>query len=114
MVFPKAGTVDKKTLNTQILEPGVIFTDKYLCIYCNTYREVINAQKYFNSKFYRAGLASKMTSWNMYRQWHSNLPAQDFSDKSDIDWYSDIDAQLYKKYKLTDAEIDLIERYIKG
>ena len=117
MVFPKAGTVRDKCLRTRILKPGEIFTDKYLCIFADTEREALNVEKYFNSKFYRAGLDSKMTSWNMYRQWHSNIPVQDFTENSDIDWSKtaeDIDSQLYKKYGLTDSEIELINTYIRS
>ncbi len=113
MVFPKAGLVREKPLPTLILEPGVIFTDKYLCIFANSKDEALNAQKYFNSRFYRAGLDSKMTSWNLYRSWHSNIPVQDFTDHSDIDWNSDIDGQLFKKYKFTEQDIELITNYIK-
>ena len=42
---------------------------------------------------------------------------QDFGDDSDIDWtqsISDIDKQLYKKYNLTQSEIDYIEKTIKS
>lgn len=41
---------------------------------------------------------------------------QDFSDKSDIDWNEDvkvIEKQLYEKYRLSQKEIDYIERTIK-
>ena len=44
------------------------------------------------------------------------VPLQDFTVKSDIDWsksISDIDKQLYKKYKLSKDEIDFIEKMIK-
>ena len=116
MVFPKAGLVKNKALSTQILKPGEIFTDKYLCIFANNENEALNEQKYFISRFYRAGLDSKMTSWILYRNWHANIPIQDFTDSSDIDWsksISEIDQQLYRKYGLTDEEIGLIEDYIK-
>lgn len=74
MVFPKAGHVDKKQLPTRILEPGEIFIDKYLCVFADSEKEARNIEKYFNSRFYRAGLYSKVTSWNLYRNWHSNIP----------------------------------------
>ncbi len=117
MVFPKAGTVDKKPLVTRILKPNEIFTDKYLCIFTNSEAEALNAEKYFNSKFYRAGLDSKATSWNLYRQWHGNLPVQDFTNHSDINWSqspASINQQLYQKYHFSDADIKLIESRIKG
>lgn len=40
------------------------------------------------------------------------IPYQDFSDKSDIDWskgIEDINKQLYKKYNLTEEEINFLE-----
>jgi hypothetical protein len=45
-----------------------------------------------------------------------NVPLQSFTSSSDIDWtksVSDIDKQLYKKYKLTKEEIDFIETHVK-
>ena len=44
------------------------------------------------------------------------IDIQDFTDKSDIDWSKsshEIDMQLYRKYKLTDNEISLIETFIQ-
>ena len=44
------------------------------------------------------------------------VPLQDFTSASDIDWtryIADIDKQLYKKYNLTDDEIDFIETNVK-
>ena len=41
---------------------------------------------------------------------------QDFTASSDIDWsqpISDIDQQLYRKYRFTREEIDYIEKTIK-
>lgn len=116
MVFPKAGLVKDKPLPTQILKPGEIFTDKYLCIFADSKEEAYNEQKYFNTRFYRAGLDSKMTSWILYRNWHSNIPVQDFTANSDIDWTKsipEIDQQLYRKYGLTDEEINFIETHVK-
>ena len=44
------------------------------------------------------------------------VPLQDFTNNSDIDWgksIPEIDAQLYKKYKLTEEEIAFVESMIK-
>lgn len=44
------------------------------------------------------------------------VPLQDFTSKSDIDWTKsseEIDQQLYKKYKLSNEEIEFIEKMIK-
>ena len=116
MVFPKAGTVNEKPLQTRILRPGEIFTDKYLCVFADSEAEAKNIEKYFNSKFYRAGLDSKATSWNLYRKWHDNIPVQDFSKSSDIDWTADshsLDQQLFEKYHFTKDDIETINKRIK-
>ena len=44
------------------------------------------------------------------------MPLQDFTSDSDIEWsqsVANIDKQLYKKYGLTQEEIDYIESTIK-
>ena len=44
------------------------------------------------------------------------IPIQDFNKTSDINWeqsISNIDKQLYKKYNLSQDEIDFIENNVK-
>ena len=44
------------------------------------------------------------------------VPLQDFTSNSDIDWsksIAEIDAQLYKKYGLSEEEISFVEGMIK-
>lgn len=115
VAFPEAGTVDNTSAKTYILGPGVICTGKYLCFLVDDKYQAINANKYFMCNFYRAGIAAKMTSWHKLMSWHSLVPIQDFSNDSDIDWsgsLKSIDEQLYKKYNLTDDDIDAINRFI--
>ena len=57
----------------------------------------------------------KITQHNKRDTW-KNVPLQDFTSSSDIDWsqsIADIDKQLYKKYNLTPEEIDFIETHVK-
>ncbi len=72
--------------------------------------------KYIQTKFCRAMLSTlKVTQHNPKNTW-KNVPLQDFTDKSDIDWsqsISDIDKQLYKKYGLEKKEIDFIDTHVK-
>ena len=72
--------------------------------------------KYIKTKFARCLLGSlKVTQDNPRETWQ-NVPMQDFTDKSDIDWSKsviEIDQQLYKKYNLNDSEIAFIESMIK-
>lgn len=74
------------------------------------------AMKYIKSKFARAMLGTlKVTQDNKKRAW-TNVPIQDFTQYSDIDWsksVQEIDQQLYKKYDLDDREIKFIETKVK-
>lgn len=54
----------------------------------------------------------KVTQDNPPATW-AKVPLQDFTSASDIDWSGDIDAQLYDKYNLSDAEINFIEKHVK-
>ncbi len=71
---------------------------------------------YIKSKFLRALLSvKKVTQDNPKAVWKI-IPLQNFTDFSDIDWsasIADIDKQLYKKYKLSDEEINFIETKVK-
>lgn len=116
VAFPKAGTVDSSVSRTWILGPNQIHTDKYLCIFTDTLEEAKNMQKYFNSDFYRSGLASKMTSWHRYRNWHSFLPIVDPNPAtSDIDWSESTESisdQMYRKFGFTAADVAMIHKFL--
>lgn len=71
--------------------------------------ECDNFIKYINTNFF-AGLT--LQEPNRSSTFGEIIPIQDFSSKSDIDWTKDIEdinSQLYKKYKLTQEEINFIE-----
>ena len=58
----------------------------------------------------------KITQHNPGPKW-KYVPLQDFTSRSDIDWSKsvhEIDLQLYKKYKLSKAEIKFIEEKVKA
>ena len=82
----------------------------------NTLEEAEACLKYIKTKLARLLLSSlKVTQDNKKETW-SNVPLQDFTSTSDIDWsqsISDIDRQLYAKYGLSDEEIAFIEKMIK-
>ena len=73
--------------------------------------------KYIKTRFARLMLGTlKVTQDNPKDTW-ANVPMQDFTENSDIDWsksVEEIDTQLYKKYKLNDKEISFIESMIKS
>lgn len=78
--------------------------------------EAINLVKYIKTKFLRCLLGiSKVTQDNKEKVW-VNIPLQDFTPSSDIDWSKsihEIDLQLYEKYGLSDEEIEFIETHVK-
>lgn len=81
-----------------------------------TEREGEACLKYIKGKFSRVMLGTlKVTQDNNPPTW-ANVPLQDFTEKSDIDWSKsvhEIDLQLYKKYGLSDEEIAFIETHVK-
>ena len=83
----------------------------------NTFFEAESMLKYLKCKFTRAMLGVlKVTQNNKTKDVWSKIPLQDFSKKSDINWsksISDIDKQLYKKYKLSKEEIAFIEEKVQ-
>lgn len=101
----------------EILNPKIVCTRTYtvLGIY-DTLQNALIVQKYFMSKFVRALIDMTLNNQMVSRDNYKFVPFQDFTENSDIDWsksISDIDQQLYRKYNLTQEEIDYIERTIK-
>lgn len=73
--------------------------------------------KYIKSKFLRVMLGIKKTTQDNARNTWSEVPLQDFTPNSDIDWTKsipEIDQQLYAKYKLTEEEINFIETKVQA
>ena len=96
--------------------PGVTSTPTYLRVgMFKTKLEAENCAKYIKTKFSRAMLGiKKVTQDNAVPVWE-NVPIQDFTSNSDIDWskpISDIDKKLYKKYKFSKEEITFIEEKV--
>jgi len=91
----------------KILNKGEINTETYIdTAVFNTLVEAENYKKYLCTKFARFLLRQSITSVNVTRECFSFVPVQDFSHP----W---TDAELYKKYNLTDEEIHFIESMIK-
>jgi hypothetical protein len=114
-----------------LLNPDEIFSDSYVLVYDSTnLTECQNVVSYIKTKFFRYMtyvLADTLCRLTAYRA--TLVPDQDFTNLSaadqakslekrgyKIDWsksISEIDDQLYKKYKLTPDEIQYIEKTIK-
>ena len=98
-------------------EPIVGSTTTFLSVgKFNTQDEAENCMKYIKTKFARAMLGTlKVTQDNPRETW-LNVPLQDFTTNSDIDWSKsipEIDKQLYKKYGLSAEEIEFIESKVR-
>ena len=98
-------------------EPIVGSTTTFLSVgKFNSQEEAENCMKYIKTKFARAMLGTlKVTQDNPRETW-LNVPLQDFTSNSDIDWsksVSEIDKQLYKKYNLSKDEIEFIESKVR-
>ncbi|GAB1443124.1 Eco57I restriction-modification methylase domain-containing protein [Ignavibacteriales bacterium] len=90
-----------------ILPPGTICTETYLVI--GSFEDENSAKnlvKYMKSKFFRFLVSQFMYSHHITKDSYSFVPIQDFSES----W---TDEKLYKKYGLTQEEIDFIESMIR-
>ena len=68
------------------------------------------------TKFFRVLVKALKITQSAPKRVYRFVPLQDFTDKSDIDWSKsipEIDQQLYKKYNLTEEEVNFIESKIK-
>lgn len=79
--------------------------------------EAVAVIKYIKTKFARVMLGIlKRTQDNTGSRWRL-VPMQDFTSNSDIDWSKtipEIDQQLYKKYNLSEDEINFIETKVQA
>ncbi len=82
----------------------------------DTKQEAECLEKYIKTKFLRVLVGiMKITQHITPSSW-KYVPLQDFTSSSDIDWSQsihEIDQQLYRKYGLTQDEIDFIESHVK-
>lgn len=83
----------------------------------DTREEAENLLKYVKSKFFRTMVGVLKTTQDMPPRVFAYVPLQDFTTNSDIDWSKsvpEIDQQLYRKYNLSQDEIDFIETHVKS
>lgn len=108
-----SGNMGETLANPTIFAPNIAHSATFLSVgNFQTEYEAIATLKYLKTKFARIMLGTlKVTQDNPKRAWE-NVPCQNFTSNSDIDWdcnVADIDKQLYKKYNLTEKEILFIE-----
>lgn len=120
VIIPQAngsGAIGEALATPLIGKPLIGHTETFLSI-GNFLRksEAESCLKYVKTKFTRACLGIlKITQANTADKWRY-VPLQNFTPKSDVDWtksISEIDKQLYEKYKLSQNEIDFIEEKVR-
>jgi hypothetical protein len=120
VILPKSngkGSLGEKLSTPLTAEPNIGHNQTFISIGAfETEFEAESLLKFIKSKFLRLLLGSlKVTQHNIKAVWQ-NIPIQDFTKNSDIDWnksIEEIDNQLYHKYNLTIEEIKFIESMIK-
>lgn len=121
VILPAAngsGAIGEVIQTPLIGEPLIGHTQTFISI--GNFETLYQAEallKYIKSKFLRTLLGiKKVTQNNKTPITWSKIPLQNFTEDSDIDWtksVSEIDMQLYKKYNLSEEEIDFIEKNVK-
>lgn len=107
-----------EVLSTPLIgQPLIGHTQTFISIGSfDTEYEANSLLKYLKTKFARTMLGTlKVTQDNKKATW-LNVPLQNFTANSDIDWsksVSEIDKQLYKKYGLSKDEIEFIESKVR-
>lgn len=90
-----------------VLKPKEVCSETYLCLGdFDTLLEAENMLTYVRTKFFRFLLLQALTSINISKEKFQFVPLQDFSHP----W---TDEMLYKKYNLSQEEIDFIESMIR-
>lgn len=120
VILPKAngsGAIGE-TLSTPVIgTPMTGHTDTFLSIgKFETEWEAEACLKYVKSKFARTMLGTLKVTQDNAKDILANVPMQDFTPGSDIDWTKsvhEIDLQLYRKFNLSREEISFIERMIR-
>lgn len=118
--FPQAngsGAIGEVISTPLIGAPLIGATETFLSIGgFETKEEAEACLKYIKTKFARAMLGVlKITQATTRDKW-AKVPLQDFTSNSDIDWsqsIAELDMQLYRKYGLSQEEIDFIESKVK-
>lgn len=112
LLVPKAGSDGGKRIPDSVLgkplgvsSPSVC-TQSFLFFYCNTEYEMECIETYYRTKFFRFLVSLRKITQDATRSTYTWVPIQDFSEP----W---TDEKLYKKYGLTQEEIDFIESMIR-
>ncbi|WP_405382850.1 Eco57I restriction-modification methylase domain-containing protein [Phascolarctobacterium sp.] len=120
VLMPKAsgtGKFGEAIAEAVPVSEGVGHTQTFISIGAfDSFDEAIAVSKYMKTKFSRAMLGTAKVTQDLKKGMWRNVPLQDFTSESDIDWtksIAEIDQQLYKKYGLSQEEINFIETNVK-
>lgn len=109
---------DQQVLGVPLYAPAPsVCSQSYLYTAFETEEEALNFLKYLKTKFLRILVSSRKITQHATSRVYCFVPAQNFTNMSDVDWskpISEIDKQLYEKYGLTDDEVAFIESMIKA
>ena len=111
------GKIGECPSNPIVALPKQLCTETFLQVGpFKTINEAKNVLKYIKTKFFRTMVSIKKQTQHTTQKVYQLVPLQDFTNQSDIDWTKDIeniDKQLFKKYCLSNNEIEFIEKNIK-
>lgn len=100
-----------------IIEKNSGFTQTFISIGDFESKSEINRlNQYMKTKFSRFMIGTLKATQRLNKEVFYNLPLQDFTENSDIDWtksINEIDDQLFNKYNLTEKEKNHIKSSIK-
>lgn len=100
----------------EVAPANSVCSQSFLYAAFNTDEEALNFSKYIRSKFLRILVSVMKITQSAPQRAYRFVPIQDFTGNSDINWtlsISEIDQQLYKKYNLSDIDIEYIENTLK-
>lgn len=105
--------------NTFVGEPNSVCTETFIVAGATLDLDKVsstNLALYLRTKFARFLLSLAKCSQHGTSKTYCYVPVQDFTSQSDIDWnksIADIDKQLYRKYGLSEEEMEFVESMIK-
>jgi len=101
----------------KIIEKNSGFTQTFISIGdFETKGEIESLNQYIKTKFARFMIGTLKATQRLNKEVFSNLPLQNFTENSDIDWskpIDNIDEQLFDKYNLSEEERVHIKKSIK-
>jgi site-specific DNA-methyltransferase (adenine-specific) len=110
VIVPKAigiGNVRQDWIKPIIAEPNSVCTETYIVIGpFETKAQARNVVSYIQTKFFHTFLSIRKITQDTLQKTYSAIPLQDFSKS----W---TDAELYKKYDLSQEEIETIEKLVR-